>query len=267
VGLLALLTGLALWALPWDGAGENGDRTGAVLPSPGVDAPTDGDATVPTGDRREVTFETGDLSEFDGISQLQGKVEVAADPVHDGRAAGRFVFAGSASHGYARGQLDVDWQPGDEVTYGMELYLPPGFLAAQTGSIDLLRWDNWRLDPITTDHGGLSLGQDGTLRLMRQQVRVGGYDLLLGPVEVDEGRWLRLKVRQVLSDREGEAVSEVWLDGRHLGRTTAANAFGRPITALRVGIVATGAGSQRDGLHLHADRIHYRVSGPARAAR
>jgi hypothetical protein len=254
--VVVLVTGSLLWALPWDRAAEVGDGTGRVLPSQRSDAAPDRGAAAPTKEPREVTFETGDLSEFDGISELQGRVEVSEEQAFVGHAAGRFAFAGASSHGYARGQLDVDWQPGDEVSYGMALYLPPGFLAAQTGSIDLLRWDNWHLDPTTTDHGGLSLGRDGTLRLMRERLAVSGYDLLLGPFEVDEDRWLRLEVRQELSDRDGRAVSEVWLDGRRLGRTTAANAFGRPITSLRVGIVATGEGSQRVPLHLHVDRIH-----------
>ena len=202
-----------------------------------------------------VTVAGGDLSEFDDTSTSGGSL--ASDPQRtylDG-PSGRARYDGGGGNGFARGHVNVDWQPGTDVWYGVAIYLPDGFRAAQQGAVDLLRWDNWSIDGSNTDQSGLALNSRGELVIMRERLGSDPYTTLLGPYDMPEGRWVHLEVRQRLADRDGEAVNELWVDGEQVASSSTANSFGRPATRLRSGIVAIDAGSQSNALELWFDQV------------
>jgi hypothetical protein len=61
---------------------------------------------------------------------------------------------------------------------------------------------------------------------------------LIGPVSIPERRWFWVEVHQRLSATAGRALTALYIDGREVGRSTAANAAGRPIDTVRYGNVA-----------------------------
>jgi hypothetical protein len=158
---------------------------------------------------------------------------------------------------YARAVVhDLGWEEGADVWYGSAFFLPRGFYAAQDGQIDLMRWDNFVLDGETTDRGGVVLyggDEPGRAYLMRAQLG-GDQEELVGPFRISEGEWHWLEVRQRFTRLSQDDLSEVYLDGRLVGRSTEANWYGRPITSIRFGIVAT-SGDQDDPLRLWFDGV------------
>jgi hypothetical protein len=200
-------------------------------------------------------METGNLREFTATSVSSGALQVTTQRAFSGSRSAHATYTGRGSNGYARGQQDVTWRSGDDVWYGMAVFLPSGFKAAQQGPVDLLRWDNWSIDPNNTDRSGLTLDSRGRLVLLTQQLNRTGYNPLLGGYDVPEGRWVHLEVRQRLSSSSGQAINEVWMDGRRLGSNTSANSYGRNATRLRAGIVAVSAGQQTNNLQLWFDDV------------
>jgi hypothetical protein len=158
---------------------------------------------------------------------------------------------------YARAAADeIEWGAGTEVWYGAAFYLPDGFYAAQQGEVDLLRWDNFELDRESTDRGGVVVyggNETGNAYLIR--ARLGGeQDELVGPFRLEEGKWHWIEVQQRFgADGDGD-LSAVWVDGNEVGRSTRPNWYGRPITAIRFGLVATGGARQKNPLALWFDR-------------
>jgi hypothetical protein len=77
-------------------------------------------------------------------------------------------------------------------------------------------------------------------------------DTLVGPIALPEGRWFRLEVHERLSGGTG-ALSELYLDGKLIGKSTAPNTYGRSIQRIRYGIVAIAEGAQTKPLELSFD--------------
>ncbi len=220
--------------------------------APGSDAPADEQdpsVLVITAAALDAGREPAGMSHSVASSEL----DLADDG--DGALALYAIYDGSGDNGYARVQVPVRWREGDEVRYGMRVLLPSGFLDAQKGAVDLIRWDNWVDDPDHTDHGGLALGSDGSLRLIAEQRGVQGYRALTSGVDVPEDQWVELVVRQRLSSSDGDARNEIWLDGQLLAESTSANTSGRTIRTLRAGIVSIDAGAQRRQLELWFDDV------------
>jgi hypothetical protein len=57
-------------------------------------------------------------------------------------------------------------------------------------------------------------------------------------VTLPEARWFWLEVHQRISDADGQALNELYLDGVRIDSTTTANSRGRAITEIRHGLVA-----------------------------
>jgi hypothetical protein len=158
---------------------------------------------------------------------------------------------------YARALVeDLGWDDGTEVWYGAAFYLPDGFYDAQGGQVDLMRWDNFVLDSETTDRGGIVLyGDDDEDRAYLMRAQLGGdQEELVGPFSISEGEWHWLEVHQRFTRLSKDDLSEVYLDGDLVGRTTKANWYGRPITSIRFGLVATSS-DQPAPLRLWFDRV------------
>ena len=199
------------------------------------------------------SLESGTLTEF---HQISGAVDVTTTRSYDGSRSAHAATPANRTGSplFARGIFEVNWQDGTDIWYGMAVYLPQGFYAAQQGQVDILRWDNWTIDPTTTDRSGIVIyGSDKRARLVRQRLGVEQVELV-GPFTIAEGTWHRLEVHQRLSAQDGAALSEVYLNGTLIGRSSKKNAYGRPVTRIRYGIVARNDGAQRKALELWFDR-------------
>jgi hypothetical protein len=154
--------------------------------------------------------------------------------------------------GYARAQFTESWAPGTEIWYGGTYYLPPGFLNA-TGYFDLVRWDNFSLyGSPGGDVGGIeAFSSDTTARLSRDHYGGGAHSDLVTGIPLPEGRWFRLDVHQRLSTTS--PLSEVYEDGKLIGRSTQSNSFGRTITRIRYGVVALGSQPQSTTVYTDDD--------------
>ena len=173
--------------------------------------------------------------------------------MYSGTYAARATYSGGGENGYARGIWNVQWEEGNDVWYGAAYYLPVGFYSNVQGQVDLVRWDNWSTNPNDTDWGGVSIyGSDHRVRLLRFGAGRPN-DTLVGPFDLPEGRWFTLEVHQRRSAISGSALSEVYVDGKLIGRSTAPNTYGRSATRIRYGIVAIAAGAQTKPLELNFD--------------
>jgi hypothetical protein len=213
---------------------------------------------APSAARASVTALTasldgGSFSEFSQTNALRGTLSLTEARSFDGSASARASYEGGGENGYTRGIWNVNWEEGENVWFGAAYYLPTGFLANVQGQVDLVRWDNWSLYPNDTDWGGVSIyGSDHRARLLRFGAGRPN-DTLVGPFTLPEGRWFTLEVHQIRSSQSGAALSELYVDGKLLGASTAPNTYGRPATRVRFGIVAIAAGAQMKPLELNFD--------------
>jgi len=186
------------------------------------------------------------------------RIERTSERAYDGEGSIRAHTQANAPqvNKYARAaRHNLGWGVGTDVWYGAAFYLPDGFYEAQQGQIDLMRWDNFVIDATSTDRGGIVIyggSEAGNTYLIRAQLG-GDQDELIGPFRISEGTWHWIEVRQRFSSRSGSDLSEVYLDGDLVGRSTAANWYGRPVTSIRYGLVAVG-GAQAKSLDLWFDR-------------
>lgn len=252
-------------------ASRDDDAPSAPGPSQDLRPPSPPDAFVPPEHDlvlnpaadivRMGDFHDGN-ADFTTTSALRGDVELVDHQVFRGERAIRTTVRSPNGYAFARVQEDVHWDEGDEVWYGAAIYLDEGFKEAQgEGSVDILRWDNWPEQPGDTDHGGLTVLSDGRLALFEEQHGNVPWTIILGPYDIPERTWVWLEVRQRFSLEDGEAINEVWMDGRRLGTSTAPNHFGRTITRHRVGIIAT-PDPQPGELRLYLDHPVISRNGP-----
>lgn len=186
-----------------------------------------------------------DRCAFDQLNEAAGDLRLMRASAVDGRPVARARFRGGTGNAFARGVHDVSWPDGEQVSYGVDMFLRPGFHDRVQGQVDLLRWDNFPSRGEGADWGGIVVfGSDRRARL----VRFGGgrpeTNELVGPFDLPEGRWFRLMVHQRLSDGP-DAESAVEIDGARIGTSTDPNTYGRAIERVRYGIVAVAAGAQR----------------------
>jgi len=197
--------------------------------------------------------------EYDQLNVRAGSLAQAAESYRGHPVALAGYRGGDAGNGYARGVRRVSWTDGAVVSYAISLYLPRGFQRAVGGQVDLLRWDNWPARRAWADWGGIVIwGSDRRARLLRFR-RGADEDVLVGPFRLPEGRWFRLTVVQRLG--AARAASEVYLDGRRVGRSLAANTYGRRIQRVRFGLVAIDSSRQRRALQLSFADPFVRVRG------
>jgi hypothetical protein len=184
------------------------------------------------------SFETSDFSEFDGKSMLSGTLSTSSDRAYDGSRSAKAYYDGSHQNGFARTWFDVEWANGSDVSYGAAYYIPSK--ATMPCWYSLMRWDNYSLYGSGGDVGGIEVSTSGRARIMRQDYSGANYKVLSSEVTFPEGRWFWLEVHQKLSNVDGQAVNELYLDGVKVSSTTTANSRGRSITEVRHGLVALG---------------------------
>ena len=194
----------------------------------------------------------GSFAEFSQTNTDRGALGINSVRTYDGTASAHATYEGDGGNGYARGIWNVNWQDGEDVWFGAAYYLPVGFIPHIQGQVDLMRWDNWLSHPSDTDWGGVSIyGSDHRARLLRFGAGRQN-DTLVGPTTLPEGRWFTLEVHERLSDGAG-ALSELYVDGKLVGRSARPNTYGRPIERIRYGIVAIAEGAQTKPLELWFD--------------
>jgi hypothetical protein len=185
--------------------------------------------------------------QYDMLNVQRARLTVLRADV-PGALAARAALAAGDGNGYARGVRRVAWRSGQTVRYAVSLLLPSGFREQVQGQVDLLRWDNWPDAGNAADWGGVAIwGGDRRARLLRFR-RGEPEDVLIGPFTLPEGRWFRLGVVQRLGG--GRAASEVYIDGRRIGRSLAPNTYDRPLQRVRFGLVAIDARRQERPLQL-----------------
>jgi len=222
--------------------------------------------TIPAGANADVsplaTTLEGGFADFSQTNVETGSLTISTDRAYDGATSAFAAYDGGGENGYSRGIWNVNWQDGEDVWFGAAYFLPPGFVAKIQGQVDLVRWDNWVSHPDDTDWGGVSIyGSDHHARLLRFGAGRDN-DTLVGPFDLPEGRWFTLEVHEHLSAGAG-ALSELYLDGDLVGRSTKPNTYGRPIQRIRYGIVAIAEDAQRKPLDLWFDQAS---AGPESAA-
>ncbi|MCW2957553.1 MAG: hypothetical protein JWP18_356, partial [Solirubrobacterales bacterium] len=204
---------------------------------------------------------------FDQTNTLKGTLRRVHSPAYQGQGSAHAVTRGGGD-AYSRGLFEVSWHEGADVWFGAAFLLPRSFGADMQGEVDLLRWDNFPDDRVTTDRSGVVIFQgDRRAHLIRQRLRV--EDVPLGrSFTLPVGRWFWLEVHQRLS-RDMGALSEVFLDGRRVTVSRAANSYGRTVRRIRFGIVAVDADRQSSPLELWFDRVAVgtRPRGPVNRVR
>lgn len=206
------------------------------------------------------TMETGDFSQFNMGTQTQNSgasISVDTSRAYEGTRSAKAAYYGGGGNNYARGLESINWSDGTDVWYGEAVYLPAGFKNAMQGEVDLMRWDNYSLSNTSQDWGGIVIyGSDKMARLMRFNAQ-GDHATLIGPFNLQEGQWNWVEVHQKLSQYNGQALSELYINGSKIGSSTVANKYSRDITRIRYGLVAVASGSQINPLTLWFDRAYY----------
>jgi hypothetical protein len=235
--------------------------TAAVVAGILACAPASADADV---EARIASLEAPGLAAFSQTNVEHGRLETTNARAYDGRRSARASYHGVGANGFARGLNNVHWADGETVTYGAAFFLPRGFKSRVQGAVSLVRWDNWPSNGDDGDVGGLVLWRkDRKIHLVRGGYLRGFEGDLIRPFRIPEGRWVHLEVRQRLSGGAG-ALSEVYADGRLVGRSTAPNAYGRAVERIRYGVVSIAEGAQLKPLTLYFDRatMDTRLRGP-----
>lgn len=213
-------------------------------------------------------LETGDFSEFGAPDVADGQLFSTTSRSYDGRRSARATYCGGGDNGFARGVFGVHVGPGRDFWYGAAFFLPPGFSRSVQGEVDILRWDNFGRYGGRGDYGGVSIFDSDKRGHLDRGRYAGPGDDLAGPFSLPEGRWFWLEVHQYLASNQ-TALNEVFIDGRRVAISSAANSFGRSIGRVRYGIVAIAAGVQTRPLRLWFDRAWAggHRAGPLRPAR
>ncbi|MCW3016274.1 MAG: hypothetical protein JWO02_3366 [Solirubrobacterales bacterium] len=229
-----------------------------------VRAVTGGDAPVGLRavEARQALLDHGSLTAFDQINTQNGTLNIDQRRSYQGAGSARASITGHGN-AYSRGLFDVRWSDGDDVWYGAAYLLPDRFFSAMQGEVDILRWDDFPGDRVTTNRSGIAIFEgDHRAHLLRQRLGVE-QQTLAPPFDLPANRWFWLEVHQHLSTGR-DALSEVFIDGKRVATSTERNSYGRQVRRVRYGIVAVDAQRQRRRLTLWFDRatVGTRRRGP-----
>lgn len=197
-------------------------------------------------------FETGDLSEFDLAGMNGGTIAATRERAYEGTTAAKVSYDGSQiPNAFQRVAYDVGWGTGSDVWYGAAFYIPSFDDFCWWNPI---RWDNYPTYGGSGDVGGLQIGGDHRLSLVRSTFDTHDEHELIGGIAIPQGRWFWVEVHQRLSGVDGEALSEVFLDGVRAGSSTRANSLGRRVDRIHYGDVAIASSCSRPG-SVYMDRV------------
>jgi hypothetical protein len=144
------------------------------------------------------------------------------------------------------------WGEGTDIWYSASFYLPVGFYAAKNSSNDIMRWDCY-VNGENDMQGGLGMGSDDGLYIMSNWPYTRPLE---SDVIIPEGEWTAVEVHQVISEFDGKALNEIYVNGVLTTSSGIANYKGsaypaneRAINRLRVGLVSEGSVSVTNTLY------------------
>ena len=185
--------------------------------------------------------------EFDGNSTTtNATLTSTTERAFAGTRAAKVTYDGSPGDPFARTWYDVDWASGSDVWYGAAFYVSD---PAKLQWTDLIRWDNFSLYQGSGDTGGLFV-ENGVLKVKREDYTGANFLRLVDGGPIPAGRWFWVEVHQKLAGVDGQALTELYVDGVKRGSSTLANSRGRPVTSIRHGYVSNAAGGGASTLHL-----------------
>jgi hypothetical protein len=187
-------------------------------------------------------LESGNFLEFDSFSSWEGNLAVTSLRAYEGTRSARATFLGAGSSGAQRVWKQVNWGNGTDTWYGMALYIPD---VAAFCYWNPMRWDNYKTYGSTGDVGGLSV-EGGKLNVIQNRYGSAERQLISG-VTVPQGRWFWVETHQRFSATDGQALTELYLDGRLVGSSTKGNSAGRVINHVRFGVVNVAGSCSRPG--------------------
>ncbi|HMJ96003.1 MAG TPA: hypothetical protein VK486_09130, partial [Thermoleophilaceae bacterium] len=228
-----------------------------------VHAPQPKPAAAPLGDNEGMlgSFEAGAFDEFNGHSAESGAIVPTTERAYDGVRSAKASYNGSGGNGFARTWFEVHFKGGSDFWYGGAFYIPSK--KAMPCWYSLMRWDNYITYGSDGDVGGIEISTSGRARLMREDYSAKNYAVLTREFDLPEGRWFWLEVHQRLSDRDGDALNEVFLDGRRVDQSRMANSRGRVVNEVRHGLVAlAGECAPADSVYLDRASVSDRMRGP-----
>jgi hypothetical protein len=168
--------------------------------------------------------------------------------------------------GVARLNTTVSWDTlGTDVYFGALIRPCVGFYAAQDGQARIMGWTDFN-GSTQKVRGGAWIDSNDVLKIYRHVENAGGANeqnelLDLGAARLPEGVWTALEIHQYLSDTDGQALTEAYINDVRVGVTAERNinagvATG-PITRMRFGLDdATGISG---ALHIDFDRCYVDV--------
>jgi hypothetical protein len=197
---------------------------------------------------RVAGFERGRVTGVDGWSALNGSLSVVRTRSYDGRYSARAHNEAGANQ-FQRVWYRVRWRTGSAAWFGMALYIPR---LSDWCWWQPMRWDNYLTYGSEGDVGGLRISQG---RMYLDHDWYGARrTTLIGPVTIPQARWFWVEVHQRFSDRDGSALTELYVDGVRRGRSTKPNSAGRRIDHIRYGNVAMASTCSRPS-SIYFDRV------------
>ena len=226
-------------------APSSGAQTPAVDPSIGPATQPSSSASGPVAN-----FEGGNFSELDDqFSSWEGSLSVTSQRAYQGNRSAQATFNGNGTSGAARVWRPVDWKNGSDVWYGMAMYVPDTSAYCYWNP---MRWDNYKTYGGEGDVGGVAI-EDGKVKMIQNYYGRSERQLTPG-VAIPQGRWFWLEVHQRFSENDGQALSELYMDGKRIGASRAANSAGRAINNVRFGVVNVAGSCSRPGT-VNFDRV------------
>ena len=164
---------------------------------------------------------------------------------------------------------------GDDLWFGAAIFLPSGFFTAHTKYTDLIRMDSYVTDGGELNEAAkqqsINFASFSNDDIYVQAESNEGATTLVGPLSpsvLSENAWHWVEIHAVLDKDNGEALTQLKIDGVSQGSSTSANIFaGRAdFNRLRYGLVSAGS-SGSGNLTMYVDRASVNTSerGPLTA--
>lgn len=151
---------------------------------------------------------------------------------------------------------------GDDLWFGAAIFLPSGFYSAHTKYTDLIRMDSYVTDGgasnKASEQQSINFASFSNDDIYVQAESNEGTTTLVGPLSpsvLSENAWHWVEIHAVLDKDNGQALTQLKIDGMSQGTSTSANIFaGRAdFNRLRYGLVSAGS-SGSGNLTMYVDR-------------
>jgi hypothetical protein len=165
-------------------------------------------------------------------------------------------YPGTSGSGTPHGALAVSWASGQDVAYGGAFRLPHAFHGASQGQQLLLGWSSAPGADGSVQQGGVVIDYTDNRGYLVTNTTTGGsvlQQVLAGPFALPIGRWFTLQVHQLL-ESNAPAQSGVYLNGRLVASSTAADFSEQQIDEVDYGIVQLTGGAESGATSGELDR-------------